>query len=209
MVVNITNDGGAAIIMRGICWSTSSTPTIADSKSYNDTGSGQFTSQMTGLIAETKYYVRAYATNSVGTSYADEKSFTTNASLTGKWINTFSFSSGTTIFNSTINLIQHDDNKITGDFVLSDGSGYSQLLSSSLIANNSVIIDVLVTGTSVAMSFQGTVNSSFDSMSGIFSGSGITMGTWRATKTSSKSAIIKDKESVSSEKERLLELLKN
>ena len=74
---NITSDGGAEITARGVCWSTSANPTTANSKTTEDTGTGSFTSSITGLTLNTKYYVKAYAMNSVGTSYGDEVTFTT------------------------------------------------------------------------------------------------------------------------------------
>lgn len=74
----ITSDGGSNITARGICWSTTSSPTVAlTTKTQNATGIGTFTSDMTGLTTKTKYFVRAYATNSAGTSYGPEISFTT------------------------------------------------------------------------------------------------------------------------------------
>jgi hypothetical protein len=72
---NITSDGGSAITARGVCWSTSTDPTIADSKTSDGTGTGIFTSAITGLTAETGYYVRAYATNAAGTSYGNQEYF--------------------------------------------------------------------------------------------------------------------------------------
>jgi hypothetical protein len=74
----VTSNGGAAITAQGVCWSTTATPTIADAKTTNGTVS-PFTSSITGLTNATTYYVRAYATNSVGTSYGSEISFTTLA----------------------------------------------------------------------------------------------------------------------------------
>jgi hypothetical protein len=74
---NITSDGGSDISARGVCWSTSPNPTIANSKTINGYGTGSFTSNMTGLNANTLYYVRAYATNGVGTFYGNEITFTT------------------------------------------------------------------------------------------------------------------------------------
>jgi uncharacterized protein (TIGR02145 family) len=75
---NITADGGAAITARGVCWSTSANPTIAlTTKTSNGSGTGTFTSSLTGLTANTLYYVRAYATNSAGTAYGSQVSFTT------------------------------------------------------------------------------------------------------------------------------------
>jgi hypothetical protein len=74
---NVTSDVGASVTARGVCWSTSPNPTIANSKTTNGTGTGAFTSNITGLSLGTTYYVRAYATNSMGTSYGSSSSFTT------------------------------------------------------------------------------------------------------------------------------------
>jgi hypothetical protein len=73
----ITSNGGSAITASGICWSTSATPTIANSKTTDGTTSGTFTNSMTGLALGTTYYVRAYATNAIGTGYGAAQSFTT------------------------------------------------------------------------------------------------------------------------------------
>ena len=81
---NITSNGGASVTARGVCWSTNQTPTTTDNKTSDGTGVGSFTSSITGLTVTTTYYVRAYATNSVGTGYGSTISFTTdNASLAG------------------------------------------------------------------------------------------------------------------------------
>lgn len=78
----IAGSGGATISSRGVCWSTStSTPTISNTKTIDGTGTGTFTSSLTGLTANTTYYVRAYATNSVGTAYGNTQTFTTLANL--------------------------------------------------------------------------------------------------------------------------------
>jgi hypothetical protein len=76
---NITNNGGATITARGVVWSTSQNPTLASNLgSTNDgSGTGSFTSNLSGLTATTTYYVRAYATNSAGTAYGNQVSFTT------------------------------------------------------------------------------------------------------------------------------------
>ena len=74
---NITDEGGATVTARGVCWSTSQNPTISDSKTEDGTGTGNFTSSISGLEPNTTYYVRAYATNSEGTGYGSELSFTT------------------------------------------------------------------------------------------------------------------------------------
>ncbi len=73
----ITSDGGSPVTARGVCWSTSSNPTTANSKTSNGTGMGTFVSNLTGLNAGTPYYLRAYATNSVGTAYGNQQTFST------------------------------------------------------------------------------------------------------------------------------------
>ena len=74
---NITFDGNVAIVERGVCWSTEHNPTIEDNKTTDGSGNGSYTSNMVNLKDNTTYYVRAYATNEVGTTYGEEKSFTT------------------------------------------------------------------------------------------------------------------------------------
>ena len=75
----ITADGGSYVVSRGVVWSTSQSPTIAlSTKTINSAGAGNFTSSITGLSQSTTYYVRAYATNSTGTSYGTQISFTTS-----------------------------------------------------------------------------------------------------------------------------------
>ena len=74
---NVTDDGGATVTARGVCWSTSPDPTIDDNKTSDGNGTGAFTSQLTNLTHSTTYYIRAYATNSEGTSYGEQKYFST------------------------------------------------------------------------------------------------------------------------------------
>ena len=73
----ISTDGGSAITAKGVCWSLNPAPTIANSKTADGTGPASYNSTMTGLNPLTLYYVRAYATNGLGTSYGNEVSFTT------------------------------------------------------------------------------------------------------------------------------------
>jgi uncharacterized protein (TIGR02145 family) len=76
---DVTNDGGESITARGAVWSTYPNPSLeSNSGSTNDgIGTGSFTSTMTGLSANTNYFVRAYATNDRGTSYGQQEIFTT------------------------------------------------------------------------------------------------------------------------------------
>ncbi len=80
--VTITSNGGAAITANGVCWALTASPTTANSKTTDTAAqSGSFSSSLTGLTANTLYYVRAYATNSVGTVYGNQVSFTTLPNL--------------------------------------------------------------------------------------------------------------------------------
>ena len=103
----ITNDGGATITARGVCWSTSPNPTISDNYTFDETGIGNFTSNITGLTAGTTYYVRAYATNATGTAYGNEILFITNAI-------------GPTIITATVSNIT-DSSAVSGGIITSDG----------------------------------------------------------------------------------------
>lgn len=73
---NVTDNGNTPITARGVCWSETQNPTINDNHTEDSTGSGIYTSQITGLMLNTTYYVRAYATNGVGTAYGNEVCFT-------------------------------------------------------------------------------------------------------------------------------------
>ena len=78
---NVTSNGGAAITARGVCWGTSANPTISNSRTNNGTGVGSFTSTITGMLPNTTYHVRAYATNTAGTAYGAEITFVTKDTL--------------------------------------------------------------------------------------------------------------------------------
>ena len=74
---DISSDGGASILQRGVCWSTDVNPTLTNNKTNDGLGTGVYSSLPNGLMPNTKYYLRAYATNQVGTSYGNQTSFTT------------------------------------------------------------------------------------------------------------------------------------
>lgn len=88
---NVTSDGGSTVTQRGVVYGTNSSPTLANSSYTTDgTGTGSFTSYLTELTGNTNYYYRAYATNSVGTSYGGQ-----STALTYPTVN-WSFVSGGT-----------------------------------------------------------------------------------------------------------------
>ncbi len=73
----VTANGYSAVTGRGVCWATAPNPTVEDNQTSTGNGTGTFTSTLTNLTPNTTYYIRAYATNSVGTAYGEEVSFTT------------------------------------------------------------------------------------------------------------------------------------
>jgi len=98
---NVTADGGASVTSRGVCWSTTPNPTIANSKTTNGTGTGSFTSSITGLTPGTPYHVRAYATNSAGTGYGSDVSFTTSYAA-NRYVCSDGYCGGKTPCNRTV-----------------------------------------------------------------------------------------------------------
>lgn len=106
----ISSDGGGAITVRGVVWSTSQNPTVAlSTKTTDGSGTGTFTSNITGLTANTQFYVRAYATNSAGTAYGNEVSFT---SLTPNYA--AMYPTGTVFCNNVVTAVVDVTNPITG-----------------------------------------------------------------------------------------------
>jgi len=78
---NVTADGRASVTARGVCWSKSEYPTIDDEHTQNGSGLGEFKSQLTNLEAGATYYVRAYASNRIGTAYGAQLTFSTTTGL--------------------------------------------------------------------------------------------------------------------------------
>ncbi len=81
---NVINNGGDFVTSRGVCWNTTGMPTVNDNKTEDGSGTGEFSSMITGLTPRTFYYARAYAVNSVGVNYGAEVTFKTKEDTTGK-----------------------------------------------------------------------------------------------------------------------------
>jgi uncharacterized protein (TIGR02145 family) len=74
---NVASEGSSPVTGRGVCWSTSSNPTVKDNHTSDGSGTGSFNSNLTELNPETNYLVRAYAINSTDTAYGEQVDFTT------------------------------------------------------------------------------------------------------------------------------------
>lgn len=102
--MRVDNDGGAFVTARGVCWSTTANPTIANTSKLGDTGAGTLRSLIMPLTGGTTYYLRAFATNSVGTGYSSQVSFTTLPVLpTITTSNVTSITSTTATSGATVN----------------------------------------------------------------------------------------------------------
>ncbi len=98
---NVTSEGSSTVTQRGVCWSTNQNPTIMDNITFDGSGTGAYTSSLTGLNANTLYFVRAYATNQWGTAYSDQDTFrtpTTSATLVGQ-MDCWSLNGITSLYN--------------------------------------------------------------------------------------------------------------
>jgi uncharacterized protein (TIGR02145 family) len=131
---NITSDGGSTVTARGVCWSTSPNPTVnLVTKSIDGMGTGAFTSTITGLLAGTTYYLRAYATNSAGTAYGNEVSFKTYNSdavqdIDGNYYNIVTIGSQIWLQENLRTTKLNDNTPIQ---IVTDGSVWSGLTSSA------------------------------------------------------------------------------
>jgi len=96
----ITSNGGSEIIAKGVCWSLNSLPDLTDSHTNDGQGDAEFISDIAGLTANKTYYVRAYATNSKGTGYGNDRMFLTNTDPTTPVVVTGEIDNITTNFAS-------------------------------------------------------------------------------------------------------------
>lgn len=137
----ISSDGGTAVTARGVCWNTSQSPTTGNNKTTDGSGNGNFTSSLTGLSPNTSYYVRAYATNSAGTAYGNEISFTSLQTIGIPVLTTITASNITQITAQTGGTISSDG----GATVTARGVCWSTTQNPTI--TNSKTIDGIGTGT--------------------------------------------------------------
>ena len=146
----VTDDGGDLIAFRGICWSTSPNPTTSSFKTINGSASSSFTSSITGLTADTKYYLRAFATNSAGTGYGNEVTFTTNDIFKASTVPTLTTSPVTAITTKSA---------VSGGTITSDGGGI--ITKSGLCWGTTP--DPVINGINTNSTNDGSGNGSFES----------------------------------------------
>ena len=133
-VGTVKNDGGYAVTSRGFCWGLSSSPTITDNKTNNGFYIGSFSSNIQGLTPNTTYYLRSYATNSIGTSYGNQIVFTTS----NIYLPTVSTNSISSISNNSVtcNGVVSSDG---GTQVLSKGFCWSKSNTLPTLNDNSIV----------------------------------------------------------------------
>ncbi|MFH2055406.1 MAG: T9SS type A sorting domain-containing protein [bacterium] len=124
----IAADGGAAVSERGVCWSSTANPTVADDTTNNGSGTGTFSSTVTGLEQGTAYHLRAYATNANGTNYGEDLAFTTSDSPL-----TYTVSGNAGVPYTELHYHLDGDEVYTladslGDYVLTVTSGWSSIV---------------------------------------------------------------------------------
>jgi len=112
---NVMNDGGSVVTMKGVCWSINPNPTTLDNKTEDGSGIGSFISKVNGLIPNTTYYLRAYATSSAGTSYGNEVIFTTT-NTTGTF--NYSLKNNLSVYpNPASNLLHINLDDLKSDYI--------------------------------------------------------------------------------------------
>ncbi len=124
---NITNDNGAPVTVRGVCWNTTGDPTISSSTLTNGSGTGSYTITIPGLNQGEVYYVRAFATNSAGTGYGSQIRFSTSASdITGNIYSTVVI--GTQLWmQSDLKTTRYNDNALIPN--VTDNTAWEDLTS--------------------------------------------------------------------------------
>ncbi len=108
---NVNDVGNSPVTAKGVCWNTSTKPTINNSYTSNGTGAGSFVSALTGLDRNSKYYVRAYATNTDGTAYGEELVFFTKYDSPGYAL---SFDG----INEYVTIPDHNDLDLTSNYTI-------------------------------------------------------------------------------------------
>ena len=149
---NITADGGGAVSARGVCWATTTGPTITNSLTSDGTGTGSFASNLSSLVPATTYYLRAYATNSAGTAYGNEVTFTTVLNAPTNVLATAGNAQATIAFTAPAS---NGGSAITGYTVTSSPGGFTGTGSASPITVTGLTNGTAYTFTVIATNANG------------------------------------------------------
>ncbi len=109
----VTADGGNAVSARGVCWAATINPVATGSHTTDGTGTGTYTSTITGLTANTTYHERAYATNALGTNYGSDLQFST---ICNKYVLPFSEGFANTTIPDCWSQVDHNGNNQVWQF---------------------------------------------------------------------------------------------
>ena len=199
---NVTSDGGSLVIMRGMCYDYYQNPTISDNVINSGSGLGAFASNLTALYEGTKYYARAFATNSVGTAYGNQVSFTTAniniASLTTSLVSSITASSAVAGGNVTSDggslvtmrgmCYSTSQNPTISNNVINSGSGLGAFASNLTALNAGTKYYARAFATNVVGTAYGNqINFTTSLPNKICNNTAITTGTTYAIQTSSQS----------------------
>jgi uncharacterized protein (TIGR02145 family) len=128
---NVSSDGGSTVTARGMVYNNLQNPTTSDNFTNNGTGTGSFISVVNGLSASTLYYIRAYATNSVGTAYGNQLSFTTSVPTIAT-VTTL----GATMITASSASLEGEVLSDGGSAVTAKGMAYSAINANPTISNS-------------------------------------------------------------------------
>lgn len=144
---SIADEGGAAIISKGVCWNTTDNPEITNNKTTEESGTGSFASNISNLTPNTTYFVRAYATNSAGTGYGSSVSFKTTGD---KPVSTIANASEVLTTSATLNGTVNPNSlstTVTFEYGLTTSYGGSLVASQSpLNGDSNGIVSVALSG---------------------------------------------------------------
>ena len=144
----VTNEGYSEVTEKGLCWSTSQYPTLDDNHAAGSQESSFFVVEMTDLTPGTTYYVRAYATNGVGTGYGNIITFTTHSmNIAGDWLCSVFNEDGTPYAESVLVTLNDDGtancldySTTSGQYIIVDNGTITITLPYSLAGLNGTVI---------------------------------------------------------------------
>lgn len=145
---NVTNDGGGAIAARGVAFATTPNPTTANDKTIDAGTTGVYSSALTNLTASTQYYVRAYATNSAGTAYGNQQTFTTTAVQIALPI----------VTTTAVSAITQTSASVGGNVTAAGGAAISERGICWAITQNPTTVNSKVTASGTTGAFTGAIS---------------------------------------------------